>query len=245
MNDVSRRDNKRKQGTYAGRNRRTQIDGQFAARLIDMLRSPAWCILSLSGRRILDRIEIELADHGGMDNGKLPITYDDFQRYGIHRHCIAQGIRECAALGFLEITEAGRAGNADWRKPNLFRLTYKHTNHAGPTHEWKKINAEEAETIARMARRAMPKKQKTSAGFCQFSPPETGTENADSIVRKPSLRGIVRKPALLSISRVGAPKKDTQPEALAPNSNPPPADTGARPRSLAELLAMPSPPRMH
>src|SRR5262249_46295166 len=154
MSDVSRRDNKRKQGTYAGRNRRTQIDGQFAARLIDMLRSPAWCILSLSERRILDRIEIELADHGGMDNGKLPITYDDFQRYGIHRHCIAQGIRECAALGFLEITEAGRAGNADWRKPNLFRLTYKHTNHTGPTHEWRKITADEAKAVARAARSA-------------------------------------------------------------------------------------------
>jgi hypothetical protein len=53
-----------------------------------MLRSPAYCALSLSARRILDRLEIELADHGGADNGKLPVTYDDFVRYGLHRHAI-------------------------------------------------------------------------------------------------------------------------------------------------------------
>ena len=100
--------------------RRTTIGGQFAPRRIDMLRSPAYCVLSLSARRILDRIEIELADHGGSDNGKLPITYDDFVKYGLHRHAIGPAIRELVMLGFVEITEAGRAGNAEHRKPNLF-----------------------------------------------------------------------------------------------------------------------------
>jgi hypothetical protein len=89
------------------------------------LRSPAYCVLSLSARRLLDRMEIELADHGGTDNGKLPVTYDDFERYGIHRHAIGPAIRELVALGFVEITEVGRAGNAEWRKPNVFRLTYR------------------------------------------------------------------------------------------------------------------------
>ncbi len=49
--------------------RGNRIDGQFAARLIEMLRSPAFRVLSLSGHRVLDR----LADHGGQDNGKLPL----------------------------------------------------------------------------------------------------------------------------------------------------------------------------
>jgi hypothetical protein len=124
-----------------------------------MLRSPAWCVLSLSARRILDRIEIELGDHGGMDNDKLPVTYDDFARYGIDRDAIAPAIREVVALGFVEITQAGRAGNADWRKPNLFRLTYKPTKHAGPTHEWKKIADEDAKIIARTARLAKTEHQ--------------------------------------------------------------------------------------
>jgi hypothetical protein len=46
-----------------------------------MIKSPAWSVLSLSARRVLDRIEIEHADHGGNDNGRLPVTYDDFERY--------------------------------------------------------------------------------------------------------------------------------------------------------------------
>ena len=126
-----------------------------------MLRSPAWCALSLSGRRVLDRIEIELADHGGTDNGKLPVTYDDFERYGIHRHAVGPAVREAMALGFVEITEHGRAGNADWRKPNVFRLTYRNTKYE-PTNEWEKIKtSEEAEVIARAARAALPRKTKS------------------------------------------------------------------------------------
>ena len=139
--------------------RRTSIGEQFAPHTISMLRSPAWRALSLSARRILDRIEIELADHGGTDNGKLPVTYEDFVRYGIHRHAIRPAIREVIALGLVEITEAGRAGNADWRKPNLFRLTFRNTKYA-PTNEWQKISEEEAEQIARAARTAPTQKTK-------------------------------------------------------------------------------------
>jgi hypothetical protein len=117
-----------------------------------MLRSPAYCVLSLSARRLLDRMEIELADHGGTDNGKLPVTYDDFERYGIHRHSIGPAIREVVGLGFVEITEVGRAGNAEWRKPNVFRLTYRHTKYE-PTNEWEKVlTNEDAEAIAQAAR---------------------------------------------------------------------------------------------
>jgi hypothetical protein len=141
------------------RRRRTQIAGQFAAHRIDMLRSPAWRALSLSGRRILDRLEIEHADHGGAENGRLPVTYDDFHRYGIHRHSIAPAIRELVALGFVEITEAGRAGNAEYRKANYFRLTYLNTK-VGPTNEWEKINENDADSIVRAARSASTPKTK-------------------------------------------------------------------------------------
>src|SRR5213083_2360647 len=54
------------------RGRRTTIGAQFAPRRIDMLRSPAYCALSLSARRVLDRLEIELADHGGTDTASSP-----------------------------------------------------------------------------------------------------------------------------------------------------------------------------
>jgi hypothetical protein len=65
------------------RGRRTKIEGQFSALTIDMLRSPARRALSLSARRILDRLEVESADHGGNDNGKLPCTYQHFMEWGI------------------------------------------------------------------------------------------------------------------------------------------------------------------
>ena len=44
-----------------GRSRRTRIDGQFSAREIKMLESAPFRVLSLSARRALDRLEIELA----------------------------------------------------------------------------------------------------------------------------------------------------------------------------------------
>ena len=138
-------------------NRRTKIAGQFAARTIEMMASPAFRVLSLSARRVLDRLEIELAHHGGQDNGKLPVTYQHFHEYGIHRHAIGPGIRECAALGFVEITERGRAGNAEFRTPNLFRLTYKPTRVEGPTDDWRSLGSiEGAEALARAARAASP-----------------------------------------------------------------------------------------
>lgn len=144
------------------RRRRTAIGEQFAPRPIRMMRSPAWCALSLSARRVLDRVEIEMADHGGTDNGKLPVTYDDFGRYGIYRHAIGPAIREAVALGFLQVTEPGRAGNAEWRKPNLFRITYRNTDNDGPTHEWTRIETDEqAEALTRAARSTPPQKLKS------------------------------------------------------------------------------------
>jgi hypothetical protein len=136
-----------------GRRRKNSIDGQFAARTIAMMESPAYQILSLAAHRLLARIEIELAHHGGNDNGKLPVTFDHFAEYGIDRHSIAPAMREVCALGFVEITEQGRAGNAEWRRPNLFRLTYRPVGNAKPTDEWKRIaTSEDARMRAQRAR---------------------------------------------------------------------------------------------
>jgi hypothetical protein len=183
--------------------RRTRIDGQFAPRLIEMLRSPAMAVLTLSARRMLERIEIELAGHGGTDNGRLPVTFDDFVAFGIHRKSVAPAMRELEALGFIEITERGRAGNSEWRRPNLFRLTFRDLNRAAPTHEWRRIKTiEQAKAVAQAARNPPPRKQNSSGGWCHFPVVKTATENPDSIVEKPPLQGIVEKTGRLSISRV-------------------------------------------
>jgi hypothetical protein len=134
--------------------RRNPFDGKpFAGRLIEMLKSPAYRVLSLTAHRLLARIEIELHHHGGDDNGKLATTYEHFIEYGIHRHAIAPAIRECEALGFLE-AERGKAGNREYREPSMYRLTYQPVGRARPTHDWQRIQTlEDAEAIARAARK--------------------------------------------------------------------------------------------
>jgi hypothetical protein len=162
-------------GEAMGRIRRTSIGAQFSPRRIDLLSSPAWRALSLSARRVIDRISIELMHHGGADNGRLPVTYDDFEKYGIHRHSIAPAIREAAALGLVEITVEGRAGNAEWRRPHLFRLTFARSDkdRNDGTHEWKNIREENAPLIAAAARKSGKAKKNPSVGKCQFLVAET------------------------------------------------------------------------
>jgi DNA-binding FadR family transcriptional regulator len=168
------------------RRKLNKIDGQFNARLIEMMVSPAYRVLSLSARRVLDRICIELAQHGGNDNGKLPVTYDQFEEYGIHREAIPPAIRELEALGFIEVTQRGKPSAGEHRLPNLFRLTCVNCKSTpNPTHDWRRVpDIETAETLARIAR---AKKQNSSPGNRTGTSPGNRTENDQSPVRKPSL----------------------------------------------------------
>jgi hypothetical protein len=71
-----------------------------------------------------------------------PVTFENFVAYGIDRGGIAPALREVQALGFAEITQHGRGGNAEYRLPNLFRLTYEPTKKdVAPTNEWKRFAA--------------------------------------------------------------------------------------------------------
>ncbi|MCP3469822.1 hypothetical protein NLM33_05695 [Bradyrhizobium sp. CCGUVB1N3] len=106
----------------------------------------------MAARKLLDRGEIELAQHGGTGNGRLPITYADFEKYGVDRKSIAPALREICALGFWEITERGRPSKAEWRFPNKIRLTYRWTDDA-PTNDWKRIrDLDHAKKVATEAR---------------------------------------------------------------------------------------------
>jgi hypothetical protein len=138
--------------------RRNRISGNWQARLIEMLESPAYRALSLSGHRIISRVEIELGHHGGNDNGHLPVTKQDFIDYGVSGHLVAPATREVVALGFLRVTQRGRGGNAEHRQPNHYLLTFAHgrdSRAAPPTHDWRNIKTiEEAEAIAKAARKA-------------------------------------------------------------------------------------------
>jgi hypothetical protein len=196
----------------ARKRRRTEIGEQFVARTKAVLESFAYRVLSLSARRVLDRVELENMYHGGVENGALPVTYADFAKYGIDPGSIAPAIREAVALGFLEITEPGCAGNEKFRSPNKFRLTYLPAH--GVTTSWgqgrwelfaslKDAQAEAARArSARSGRAYRPsKKQNSSMGKPAISVGETHIENDDSIPEKPILHSIPEKPILLSISR--------------------------------------------
>jgi hypothetical protein len=187
------------------RKRPQSIDGQFAPRLIEMLESPAYRALSLSARCVLDRIEIELAQHGGRDNGGLPVTYDDFQHYGIDRHHIAPAIRELVALKFIEITKPGRAGNAEYRAPNIFRLTYRHSKREAPSHDWKRIaTAEEAAKLARHARAPIAEKKfRTPVGG--LTTPSGGIPHRNHSGEPPTTGHSGEPPTTLESLGVGAP----------------------------------------
>jgi hypothetical protein len=105
---------------------------------------------------ILDRLEIEIAKHSGKGNGKLIVTFAQFEEYGLYRKTIPPALRELIALGFIEITEQGRGGNAEWRRPSKYRLTSRNTDDAPATHEWRQITDDDAAMIAAGARRPDP-----------------------------------------------------------------------------------------
>lgn len=136
--------------------RRNRISEQFSARYVSMLESPAFRVLSRGAQQFLCRLEIELAHHGGNNNGQLPLTYQDLIDYGMSRNQIAAAMREAVALGFAECTRQGRGGNADSRSASLWRITYQHDRGSRanpPTHEWRRFKTiEQAKSIASAAR---------------------------------------------------------------------------------------------
>src|SRR5208337_4276479 len=131
--------------------RRNRIAGQFVSRPRQLVESPAMRVLSLAAHQALTRIEIEQMSHGGVENGKLAVTYRQFEEWGVRRHSVASAIREPVALGIVEIARRGYSGAADVRMPSLYRLTYIQAWNAKDTgtHEYLRIGSvERADAIA-------------------------------------------------------------------------------------------------
>ncbi len=202
--------------------RRNRISGQWSARLIEMLESPAYRVLSRSAHMVISRIEIELGHHAGNDNGRLPVTTDDFVEYGMHRTSVAPAVREAEALGFIRVTERGGGGNAEHRSLNLFFLTFAHGRDSRsdpPPHNWRRIETlQEAQQIARTARsfknphavadgkrswQRRQQKQKAGTENSHGSVQKTRTERTTAPVRKTRTTGLGEKTVPLSIARDG------------------------------------------
>jgi hypothetical protein len=145
----------------ARRGRRTRrVSEQFVMLTIRMLASPAYQVLSLAARRVLDRLEIEHANQGGYENGKLTVTYDQFVEFGIHRTAVAPAIRELEMLGFIVVTQRGLAGIAEHRRPNKFMLTYLPADGMTLEHgkgDWRSVDTvQAAKDIKRRGRKSRP-----------------------------------------------------------------------------------------
>jgi hypothetical protein len=125
----------------------------WVAHRLAMLRSPARRHLSLSAYRILERLEIEHLLRGGQENGRLCVTYEQFQEHGIHKRQLRAGLRELTGLGFIKV-KRGQGGNGRFRAPNLYTLTYLRVGKASPTDEWQYIT--NPEFVRTKARKTVP-----------------------------------------------------------------------------------------
>jgi hypothetical protein len=146
------------------RRKNNSIVGQFVAHSREMRESPAWAAVPDNARRVLDRLELEHMRHGGAENGSLPCTYSDFVAHGVRRASVSLALRQCEALGFLEITHRGGRSISEYRDPSRYRLTYLNGRgqSAIKTDEWKRIETDE-DAKAALKRAAEEKNRSTQA----------------------------------------------------------------------------------
>lgn len=134
--------------------------GPFIYHEVEMLMSAAWRALTINGRRVVERLQIEHREHAGLENGRLPLTFADLERWGVTRKYISAALVEAEALGFIERTARGRKKYGDYPgSPSLFRLTFIGTitpdSIGKPTDEWRRFETiEDAKAAAAAAVRA-------------------------------------------------------------------------------------------
>ena len=105
----------------------------------DLLHSPAWLAMSGQGRKLIDALMAEHADHGGRENGNLMAPYDMLQERGIRRGNILNAIVEVEALGIVDPTRGARSYGSR-KVPSRYRLTWLGTpDGLSATNEWKSI----------------------------------------------------------------------------------------------------------
>jgi len=91
----------------------------------EMLESPAWRALTGNAMKVVLRIALEHLKHGGVENGLLPVTYQDFVRWGVRRNAIREAIVVAINLGWIDKTSTGEVPwHGDIRRPSAFALTW-------------------------------------------------------------------------------------------------------------------------
>jgi hypothetical protein len=109
----------------------------------DMRITEKWRKMTLMCHRLLDRIELEHMAHNGLENGRLRISYSQFEEWGISRRSIPVAIKYAVDAGFLDVPKRGYLIKDT---TNEYRLTYFATRErvraadewSAPTNEWKR-----------------------------------------------------------------------------------------------------------
>ena len=90
-----------------------------------MLESPAWRAMPGHAIKVVMRIALEHLKHGGVENGGLPTTYNDFVSCGVRRARIREAIMIAIYLGWIERVSIGETPwHGDIREPSKFALTW-------------------------------------------------------------------------------------------------------------------------
>jgi hypothetical protein len=81
-------------------------------------------------------------NHAGLENGRLEVTYLDFEAYGCRPMSIKKAIEELVAAGLIEIARRGRrCYGQDHGAPTEYRLTWlpvgTETDFQPATNQWK------------------------------------------------------------------------------------------------------------
>lgn len=115
----------------------------------EMIESPAWRSLSELALKCLFRLAIEHMSHGGTENGRLHVTFDQFADNGIRRRSVSRAIQELIRFGWINRTAAGGGKHAAGRKPAAYALTWLPIGEISATNDWKSISADGAAAITK------------------------------------------------------------------------------------------------
>src|SRR5258708_22852840 len=110
----------------------------------EMLESPAWRALTGNAMKVVLRIALEHLRHGGVGNGLLPVTYQDFVRWGVRRNAIREAIVVAINLGWIDKTSTGEVPwHGDIRRPSTFALTWLPQHNGAPaSNRWTRIKSD-------------------------------------------------------------------------------------------------------
>lgn len=138
-----KRDHRYRTGKHSARpsKKGSTITEPFVMHRQSLIESDAMGALTLAARRVLDRLQMEHLAHAGKENGRLVVTFEQFEKFGVRRASVAAAIDLLVNVGLVEITEQGRGGNREFRRPNRYRLTFLDSTDGAATDEWASYTA--------------------------------------------------------------------------------------------------------